>query len=204
MTVLLTGFEPFGGLEVNPSQLIVRKIAQRAYLRGQHGLVAEVLPTEFAAAGDRITELICELRPDTIICLGVAEGLDFISLERVALNIDDSDVPDNAGVSPSGQLIVPDGPVAYWSTLPLERMRQELKHLGIPVRFSSYAGTFVCNHVFYVARYNIEQLGESTRCGFIHIPLITEQIRSSKLPSLPLAVMVAAIECCLNVLQETQ
>jgi pyroglutamyl-peptidase len=137
------------------------------------------------------------------MCLGVAGGPGLISIERVALNIDDCHLPDNAGVAPTGQLIAPHGPTAYWSTLPLEHMSQELKQRGVSVRFSNYAGAFVCNHVFYVARYTIEQRGKSTPCGFVHIPLADEQISSPQEVGLPLATMVTAIECCLDVLQAT-
>ncbi len=191
--ILLTGFNPFGKLEANPSQLIVEGIAER----GHPGIVAEVLPTEYRRAGERIKSLIQAYQPEAIICLGVAQSRNVISLERLAVNLDDSGKPDNAGMYIFGKTIVPDGPRIYHSTLPLTHMYVTLQQQGIPVVFSHDAGRFVCNHVFYVARHELEQLGHDAACGFIHLP----GIRDDENPDgLPLDTMEEAIECCLNVL----
>lgn len=204
MRILLTGFDRFGELDVNPTQIIVQSIAERARSCGCEDIVTEILRTEFAAAGDRIRELIHQVRPEALVSLGLAPGLGVISLERVALNLDDADAPDNAGEIRADRPIVPNGPVAYWSTLPLERMRNALQDRRIPVTISNHAGTYVCNHVFYVARREIERLESGAKCGFIHLPLMSEQVKTSviRVPNLPLSVMLKAIECCLEVLQE--
>jgi pyroglutamyl-peptidase len=199
MRMLLTGFEPFGELETNPSQLVVERLADG----GHHDLVAEVLPTEYAAAGARIRALIHQVHPGAVVCLGVAARAAAIRLERVALNLDDTQKPDNAGEAPAGRLIAPDGPVGYWSTLPLADMHAALQERDIPVQISNHAGTYICNHVFYAARHEIERLGGGVPCGFIHVPLAAQQATTEdeRERSLPLDTMVQAIGCCLDVLK---
>jgi len=202
MKILLTGFEPFGPVRVNPSEQIVRRIAAQARARGDDGLVADVLPTEFAAADKRIRRLIRKFRPAAVLCLGVAPQRDKISLERVALNLDDDSLPDNAGRRRAGRRIVPRGPAAYWSTLPLERFRKQLVRRKIPVSYSNHAGTFLCNHIFYVARHEIEHLGNSAPCGFLHVPPALRRSKQAKQRGIPLSTMVEAVECCLAVLRK--
>ena len=206
MKILLTGFEPFGPVRVNPSEQIVRRIAAQARSRRDDGLVAEVLPTEFAAAERRLRRLIRQFRPDAVLCLGVAPQRDKISLERVALNLDDDSLPDNAGRRRAGRRILADGPAAYWSTLPLERFRKQLERRHIPVSYSNHAGTYLCNHVFYVACHEIERLGNGAPCGFVHVPPALQRssrrLKDSKPPGLPLATMVEAVERCLEILRE--
>jgi len=200
MKILLTGFNPFGTVKINPSQLVVETLAQRPARPLGADLVTEILPTAYIEAGDRITHLIRHHRPDSIICLGVAEGTPAIRLERVALNLDDAELPDNTGLLRQGSPIVLDGPAAYWSTLPLEQMRRALARQGIPAAISNHAGTYLCNHVFYRARHEVEQLRLPSPCGFIHLPALLEPAagRVPPAPGLPLAVMLEAIDCCLN------
>jgi pyroglutamyl-peptidase len=198
MRMLLTGFEPFGELQANPSQLIVERLAHGA----DQDLVVEVLPTEYAAAGARIRALIRDVRPEAVVCLGVAGRASAIRLERVALNLDDTEKPDNAGETPAGRPIAPGGPVGYWSTLPLAEMYAALQERDIPVQISNHAGTYVCNHVFYASLHEIERLGGGVPCGFIHVPLAAHQATTEeeRERSLPLDTMVQAVGCCLEVL----
>jgi len=137
--ILLTGFNRFGGLEVNSSELIVEAIATRALESGRTDLVSEVLPTEYRRAGDRMRYLIQEYQPKVILALGVATGAPFLRLERVALNLNDAEMPDNAGEVISGQLIEAKGPAAYWSSLPLTAMLEALDGLDVPVVVSNHA-----------------------------------------------------------------
>jgi len=202
MKILLTGFEPYGAVEVNPSEQVVRRIAERAQRRGSNDLITEILPTEFVAAGQRIRQLIRKLRPAVVLCVGVAPSRNKISLERVALNLDDDALPDNAGRVREGRQIVPGGPVAYWSTLPLERIRKRLEKRGIPVSYSNHAGTYLCNHVFYVACHEMEQTGIRARCGFLHVPPLRERGKNRKPRGMALSKMVEAVECCLAVLRK--
>ena len=117
----------------------------------------------------------------------------------MALNLDDGGMPDNAGVSRTGQRIVPDGPLEYQSTLPLVQMREALRQRGIPAVISNHAGTYVCNHVFYLARHEVERLGIGSLCGFIHIPQMSENRGALPMFGLALDVMMEAVECCLKV-----
>ena len=203
MVILVTGFEPFGGIEVNPSQAIVEALGPRA-LDGRVQLVTEVLPTEFRRAGDRIVRLIREIQPDAVVCVGLAANSVAIRLERVALNLNDALRPDNGGDLASGRLIDPEGPIGYWSTLPVDGLLRALTQRNIPAIISNHAGAYVCNHVFYTARHEIERLGRDIVCGFIHVPLMTEQ--STPPPAsgtaMPLATMVEAVECCLGEVDE--
>ena len=202
MKILLTGFEPYGKVEVNPSEQVVQMIVERTRARGDDELVTEILPTEFVAAGRRIRQLIRKLRPAAVLCLGVAPSRDKISLERVALNLDDDLLPDNAGRTRAGQKIVPGSPVAYWSTLPLERIRKQLEKHGIPVSYSNHAGTYLCNHVFYVARHETERMGNRARCGFLHVPPLRQRGKNRKLRGMPLSKMIQAVESCLEILRK--
>ena len=199
MRVLLTGFEPFGNISVNPSQCIVEHFQA---LRRDH-LITRVLPTEYQRAGDCIAEVICENSPDVVISLGVAQSRQAINLERIAVNIDDASIADNAGKLASGERIAPDGPVGYWSTLPLSAMRAALEARSIPVAISNHAGAYICNHVFYSARHTLEALGRLTPCGFIHVPDLL-RIDGETTTGLPLEVMIEAVEVCLNVLDTMQ
>jgi pyroglutamyl-peptidase len=202
MTILVTGFEPFGGLPVTPSQAIVEALGKSSARQCQAELVTEILPTEFRGAGDRIKTLIRELRPAAVVSVGLAASAAAVRLERHALNLNDAIRPDNAGDLATGRPIDPEGPIGYWSTLPLDRMLRAITARDIPAIISNHAGAYVCNHVFYTARREIELLGLGTVCGFVHVPLMSEQ-DATPLPggaSLPLAQLIEAVACCLRVL----
>jgi pyroglutamyl-peptidase len=168
MTVLVTGFEPFGGADVNPSELLVRALAAR----GEAGLVAEVLPTSYRRAGHRVAELIRGHRPDAILLTGLAGSAPCLRLEQVALNLNNYASPDNDGDVRQRRQIAVSGPVGYWSTLPLDAMAEVAGRLEEPVEFSHDAGGYVCNHVFFTAMHTVTAEGPAARCGFIHLPPI--------------------------------
>jgi pyroglutamyl-peptidase len=199
--ILLTGFNRFGDLDVNPSELILESIAGRTRASGRTDLVTEVLPTEYRRAGNRLCELIREFKPRAILGLGAAMGTRTLRLERVALNLDDSNEPDNAGEIARGRSIEPHGPMAYGSSLPLTRMHEALDALGVPAVISNHAGTFLCNHIFYVSRHHVERLGIPCQCGFIHVPATSAHVRGDSHCGMPLSLMVEGIECCLDVLR---
>ena len=200
MKILLTGFGPFGAVRVNSSEQVVRRVAERA--RGDDDLITAILPVEFAGAGKRIRRLIRSHQPDAVLCLGVAPLREQISLERVALNLDDESLADNAGRVRNGRRIVPRGPAAYWSTLPLERIRKALEKRGIPAKYSNHAGTYICNHVFYVARHEAERMSSRIPCGFLHLPPLRERRKGFRRRGMALRKMVEAVECCLRVLRK--
>lgn len=201
--ILLTGFTPFGGMPLNPSEEIVRHISENTDALPGVSLSIDVLPTVFQAAGEKIRENISRFLPHSVLMLGVVPGSDHFRLERFAINIDDSDMPDLAGDIPDGRPIELTGPAAYETNLPLRLLARTLGSREIPVRFSSHAGTYVCNHVLYAALHVIKEEQLDTQCGLIHIPLMSEQVTDagSKLPALPLATMVEAVKACIEALR---
>lgn len=201
MKILITGFEPFGEIEINPSQVIVEALAETATNDVASELVTVVLPTEYDHAGEEIRRLIRQRTPDIVLCLGVSARRQGLHLERVALNLDDGELPDNAGELREGQPILDDAPPAYFSTLPLKALHTVLAERQVPVTISNHAGAYVCNHVYYLALHEIQQLGLDALCGFIHLPLVGggEDAPDAKLQVLGL---VKAIEYTLDLLKE--
>lgn len=137
-------------------------------------VTCSILPTEYASAEAQIIQLIDSVSPNILLCLGVAPGSTELSLERVALNIDDAPIADAAGDLRHDHVITPNGAAAYFSTLPLREIWQELRSTGFPVRISDHAGTYVCNHVYYTSLHYIEINNLDISCGFIHIPLLSD------------------------------
>jgi pyroglutamyl-peptidase len=182
MRILVTGFEPFGSLARNPSGEIVDRLAARAQTskRRRLELRAEVLPTEYDAAARGITRLIAEFQPEAIVSLGVAASSDCVRLERIALNLDDAEAPDNAGKRRLARPIVPGAPMVYFSSLPLDRMLRTLRRAKIPTVISNHAGTYVCNHVFYAACHRLDELERRIPCGFIHVPNVPSARASAR------------------------
>ena len=186
-SVLVTGFEPFAGQRVNPSQLAVGELAGRT-IAGRK-IETAVLPVVFGDATVALRRALRRYRPSLVICVGEAGGREAISIERVAINIDDARIADNAGARPIDRSIARRGPAAYWSTLPIKAIAAALARRGIPAAVSQTAGTFVCNHVFYgLMRTLARQRG--VRGGFIHVPFV----RGHGRPSLPLATIVDGLE----------
>jgi pyroglutamyl-peptidase len=191
--VLLTGFEPFGGETLNPSALAAQKL-DGAVVDGRR-VVGAVLPCVF---GESLTELrreIQRVKPELVICTGQAGGRAGVSLERVAINIEDAIIPDNAGNQPADRPVLRGGPAAYWSTLPIKAITAALLKAGLPVGVSQSAGTFVCNHVFYGLMRTLTRQPK-VRGGFIHVPYLPEQARRAGdgSPSLPLDQIVRGLE----------
>ena len=190
--VLLTGFEPFGKATLNPSGEIVKQIS------GEN-VVTAILPVAYTQSAERLLALINEHNPDVVISLGQAEGRTQITPERIAINLDDARLADNEGVLRNDVKILKDGPDAYFSTLPVKEMVEAMKAQGIPAAVSLSAGTFLCNHVFYVAQNRFT--GTSVRSGFVHVPLMDEQATEFPvLPTMPLDQMVTAVRAMLEVL----
>lgn len=197
--VLLTGFEPFGGAQVNPSWLAVKRLHGRV-IRG-HRIVAGRLPVVFARSLPALQWQLKKVKPALVICVGLADGRTEITPERVAVNLDHARIADNAGRKPADKRIVPGGPTAYWSTLPVKAIVRALRKRGIPARVSRSAGTYVCNHVFYGLMHELVRSGNRVRGGFIHVPLLPPQAThrrgsgraKSGTPGMPLERMVEAL-----------
>ena len=166
-TVLLTGFDPFDGDQTNPSWEAVRQLDGEV-LRG-HRIVTACLPTEFRRSLRVLRSAITQHHPSLVLCIGLAGGRSQLALERVAINIDDARIPDNAQYRPIDVPIVRNGPVAYFSTLPIKAMLLALQQANLPVEISQSAGTFVCNHVFYGLMHTLASKTD-VRGGFVHIP----------------------------------
>ncbi|WP_423192681.1 pyroglutamyl-peptidase I [Cupriavidus sp. H18C2] len=191
-TVLLTGFEPFEQEPINPSWEAVRALDGARF--GDAVVVARQLPCVFGKAIDAMAGLVASLQPDVVI-VGQAGGRTELSIERVGINVDDARIADNAGAQPVDLAIAPDGPAAYFSTLPIKAIVRDLRAAGVPAMVSQTAGTFVCNHVFYGLMHTLAQRGLSgVRGGFIHIPYLPEQAaRHPGAPSLALDTLIAGL-----------
>lgn len=195
--ILLTGFEPFGGETINPSWTAAEAACRVLQAEG-HAVAAVQLPCVFKQSITVLEDALRDHRPELVICVGQAGGRPRISLERVAINCDDARIPDNAGNCPVDQEVVPGGPAAYFSSLPVKAALAALRSAGIPAEVSQSAGTYVCNHVFYAlmhALFTCPDAGSPpVRGGFIHVPYETQQVpRGSGTPSLPAAVMAEAL-----------
>jgi len=184
MTVLITGFEPFGGSTVNPSQQLVDA------LDGE--LATVVLPVSYERAADVLRGAIAGHRPDLVIAFGQADGRTGIAVERFAHNLDEASTTDNDEAPGSGLPIDPDGPAAYPSTLPVDEIVAALRADGIPAVPSRDAGGFLCNHVFYVLMGMLERERPNARGGFVHVPLLPEQALDNDSASMPLETLVRA------------
>ena len=191
--ILVTGFEPFATSSLNPSGEIVKALIG-------DDLVTAVLPVVFGQASAQLRELIDLHKPSAVLCLGQAEGRSEMTPERIAINLDNARIADNAGNQPLEQRVIADGPDGHFSTLPIEKMVASMKAAGIPASISLSAGTFVCNHIFYVLQDYLKD--SSIKSGFMHVPLMDEQRREyPTLPTMPIRQMVAGVEIALNVLR---
>ena len=190
--VLLTGFEPFGTATSHPSGEIVKQISG-------DNIVTAILPVAYAQSAEALLGLIEHHKPDVVICLGQAEGRTQITPERIAINLDDARLADNEGVTRIDEPILVDGPVAYVSTLPIKEFVTVINAAGVPAAVSLSAGTFLCNHIFYVAQDALR--GTKVRSGFVHVPLMDEQAGEFPgLPTMPLDQMIKAVRTMLEVL----
>ncbi|MBS2550604.1 pyroglutamyl-peptidase I [Catenulispora sp. NL8] len=170
--VLLTGFEPFGGDELNSSWEAVRLVGQEP----PAGLELSVVRLDcvFGRALEQLAAAIRETDPDVVVCVGQASGRLDVTVERVAINLDEARIPDNAGVSRHGTPVVADGPTAYFSALPVKACVAAVRAAGVPASLSYTAGTFVCNHVFYGLMHCIATERPGTRGGFVHVPALPD------------------------------
>lgn len=199
LRLLITGFEPFNGGRLNPSQEIINAIAQRNYDGVE--LHTAVLPVEYENAWPALKQAIDSAKPDAVVCLGQAEGRRTISFETTALNLDDARIADNAGVLRTQELISKGDPESLPSTLPIADLVTAINTLVIPADTSSSAGTFLCNHVFY--RTQLEFMHTDVRSGFVHVPLMNEQAEDfDELPTMPLEYMITAVETIIATLSQ--
>jgi pyroglutamyl-peptidase len=197
--ILVTGFEPFGGQSLNPSWEVARALNGLALEGAQ--ITSVQLPCVFAQALPILQQALAQHRPDIVLALGQAEGRCDFSVERVAINVMDARIADNAGAQPIDVPVVAGAPAAYFSTLPIKALVAGLRAGGFPASVSQTAGTFVCNQVFYALQHALA--GQGVHSGFVHLPLLPEQAAHWKgptLPSWPAHFQIAAAQHALAVL----
>lgn len=198
-TVLVTGFEPFAGSNVNPSQLVVSRLQEMDF--SDLSVIAEVLPVEFDAAVTKLIALIEQHDPAIVIALGQAEGRTTISIERVAINFANANIPDNGGTKLMDQEIIDGGTAGYFSTLPVTSLVDLLVRSEVKASQSLSAGSFVCNYIFYQMQALL--LNRNVKSGFIHLPLVPEQQNEfPNIPTMPLDEMVKGIKLIIEFLAE--
>jgi pyroglutamyl-peptidase len=200
MKIMVTGFDPFEDEPINPAWEAVRRLPDE--VDGAE-IVKVQIPTSFGRSAEVVREAILVHDPDVVVSVGQAGGRFSVMPERVAINIDDGRIPDNDGNQPIDETIRPDGPPAYFSTLPVKAMVTAMKSAGVPAAVSNTAGTYVCNHIFYSVRYLVDREFPGKRSGFIHVPYLPAQVVDKPgLPSLSLADIVTALTAGLSAIVE--
>ncbi len=200
-TILLTGFEPFGGEQSNPSWLAVQQL-DGYQLDDEVRIVSRQLSCVFEKSQQELKTAIDELKPVLVLALGQAGGRTELCFEKVAINFIDARIADNAGQQPIDKSVVTDGPAAYFTTLPIKAMVNSLKQQGIPAAVSYTAGTYVCNTVFYALMHQLKDKPK-VRAGFLHIPYAPEQAIGKAVASMPVYMVVNALKICLPVALRT-
>lgn len=185
--LLITGFEPFGKDVMNPSWEAVARLED---IIGEYELAKLQLPVIFGTAAERALEAARQLAPAAILCVGQAGGRNAVTPERVAINLRDASMKDNAGNQPVDEPVAPEGPTAYFASVPVRKMVEAVKGSGIPCSLSYSAGTYVCNDLFYTLRHRYD--GTGTGVGFVHVPYLPEQAPEGAF-SMPLETIVRAL-----------
>ena len=191
MNLLVTGFEPFGKYKENSSWAVAEKVAALGVDGAE--VMAMRLPVSFAGVGAALRKAVEECCPDVIIMLGQCAGIDYIKLERIAINMMDSVAPDNNGFIPDEEPICKDGAAALFTNMDIKALRRAVETHGIPVKISNSAGLYVCNRTYYEAlRLCNERPG--MKALFVHLPLYEGQPSAAEdQPTMPLDDMLKAV-----------
>jgi pyroglutamyl-peptidase len=195
MRILLAAFEPFGKHAINASEVVAARVVEEAREGGEVNTV--VLPVVRFEAARALVDAFEATNPDAVVMLGIADTRGAVTPERIALNVDDYRIPDNAGNAPVDEVIVDGGPLAYASTLPVRAIVSALAEAEIQASISNTAGTYLCNHVFYALMHYLAVTRSRALGGFVHIPQLTEAADEG--PSLPLDTLVRAVGIVLDV-----
>lgn len=196
MKIIVTGFDPFGGEKINPSIECVKALPE---IEGVE-LIRLELPTVFKESAKRLNEVINDVKPDAVLSVGQAGGRAGITMERIAINVDDARIPDNISQQPIDEAIQLDGEAAYFTTLPIKRIVKAIREAGIPAEVSNSAGTFVCNHIMYQSLFAATKADKPFKAGFMHIPFIPEQTTDK--PSLPLEESTKALQIAIETIRD--
>ena len=201
MKILVTGFEPFDKETINPALEAVKKLDNK--INGAK-VVKTKIPTVFGKAIEKLEKEIEKEKPDIVICVGQAGGRSKITVERVAINIDDATIKDNEGNKPVDNKIFKDGGNAYFSRLPIKTIVKEMTKNKIPASISNTAGTFVCNHLMYGLLYLIDKKYPNMWGGFIHVPFIPEQTLNKEAPSMSLDDIIKGLTLVIETTVKTK
>ena len=200
MKILVTGFDPFGSDKINPAIEAVKKLPDT--IKGAKIIKLEI-PTVFNKSAQVVHQAIVKEQPDYVLNVGQAGGRSALTPERVAININDSRIPDNDGYQPLDEPIQPDGDTAYFTQLPIKAMAKAIRAAGLPAIVSNTAGTYVCNHIFYQVQYMRTKEFPKLKAGFIHIPFLPEQvITRPNQPSMALADIVKGLTAAIGAIVE--
>lgn len=203
LRILLTGFAPFGGDSINPTQRAVAALAGAASPPGI-ALATAVLPVTYAGALPALRAALATHAPDVVLGTGLAGGRAAVSVERVAVNIDDARLPDNDGVQRIDAPVVPGGPAAYFASVPIKAIAAAIRAAGVPAEVSQTAGTFLCNHVFYLACHLAATERPGLRAGFLHVPWLPEQaVEHPGEPCMALDDVLRALRAALAAVRDT-
>ncbi|SER93482.1 pyroglutamyl-peptidase I [Salipaludibacillus aurantiacus] len=205
MRILISGFEPFGGLTTNPTM----ELLQRAKTYNLEGIDIQTitLPVVYQECMPPLLKQMEEFNPDVVLCLGVAVGRSSIDLERTGINIQDSagegDRGDNSGDKPVDRPVIPEGPDGLFATLPIRDLLSALREKGIPAKISNSAGTYICNTTLYSLMYEIHKTGSLAKGGFIHVPATPDMAASQPhLPSMDIVTQEKALKIVISKLKE--
>jgi len=204
MKILVTGFDPFGGEKINPALETIKRLPDT--ILGAQIIKLEI-PTVVGKSLAKITEAVEKENPNVVLSIGQAGGRSEITVERVGINIDDCRIPDNEGNQPIDEPVIKGGPAAYFVTVPIKAIVENIKAHNIPASISNTAGTFICNHVCYgVAHLAAARTAAGTpmKSGFIHIPFLPEQVigKPALTPSMSLETIVSGITHALEAIVE--
>lgn len=193
-TLLITGFDPFGGEKINPSFEAVKRLPERI---GEYNIIKLCVPTSFEKASKTVIAKAEEYEPDVIICVGQAGGRKGVTPEVIGINLRDARIPDNDGAMPKNQPVIKNAPAAYFSTLPVDDIVEAVNQAGVPCSKSYSAGAFVCNDLLYSLLHHFDGTGK--KIGFIHVPFLPEQARDTH-PSLTLVQIITALTAAIKVI----
>ena len=192
--LLITGFDPFGGEQINPSWEAVKELPDHI---GEYQITKIEIPTVFGAAAEKVLTIAAELAPDVIISVGQAGGRKAVTPEVIGINLREARIPDNRGNQPVNLPVIPNGPDAYFSTLPVREMVGAICSEEIPAALSYSAGAFVCNDVLYTLLHHYKDT--HVRVGFIHVPYLPQQANNGQ-PSMPQEQIIRALTLAISAL----
>ena len=192
--LLITGFDPFGGESINPAWEAVKGLEESI---GEYRLHKMEIPTVFGCAAEKVLQAAEELSPDVILCIGQAGGRSAVTPEMIGVNLRYARIPDNAGNQPMDMPCVCGGPAAYFATVPVRKMAENIAAENLPGAVSYSAGAYVCNDTLYTVLHHFD--GTKTRVGFIHVPFLPEQAKEN-VPSMKLDDIIRALTISIRAL----